>query len=153
MSEAASPDQAAHRRLLETLARAEPAALKRLAETLLPTLGAVEVLRCRTGLVMAPMRDTVEGDPFHLGEVLAAEAHIRAPAHRVADAPAEGYGLLLSRDVERAMAMAILDASWRAGLSRTEIDAFIDAEAMRLAAEDEARLKRVEATRVDMETF
>ncbi len=143
----------AHRRVLETLARAEPARLKALAETLLPALGEVEVLRCRTGLVMAPMRDTVEAVDFHLGEALAAEAYIRAPAHLRDGAAVEGYGLLLGRDLERAMAMAVVDAAWSAGLGAAEIDAFVDEEAARLAAEDAALLRRVEATRVDMETF
>ena len=67
-----------HGRLLDVLARADVARLMALAETLLPLLGAVEVVQSRTGLVMLPMRDTVHGTDFHLGEVLVAEAHLRA---------------------------------------------------------------------------
>ena len=135
-----------HAALLGTLARAEPSALKALAEEVLPELGAVEVVRSRTGLVMLPMRDTVRGTDFHLGEVLVAEAHVRAGG-------AEGYGMVIGRDLERAMAVALLDAAVAAGIRAGEVRRFAGAEADRLVAEEEAVLRRVEATRVEMETF
>jgi alpha-D-ribose 1-methylphosphonate 5-triphosphate synthase subunit PhnG len=141
----ADPDRAADPgALLSTLARAEPAAMKALAEAILPRLGAVEVLASRTGLVMLPMRDTVQGTDFFLGEVLVAEAHIRAGA-------VEGYGMVTGRDLERAMAMAVLDAGRAQGVA--EVAAFAAREAARHMAEDAALLRRVEATRVEMETF
>jgi alpha-D-ribose 1-methylphosphonate 5-triphosphate synthase subunit PhnG len=145
-SETATEGGAEHGRLLSILARAEPAALKAQAEALLPGLGAVEVLASRTGLVMQPLRDPVEEVDFHLGEVLVAEAHLRA-------AGVEGYGMVLGRDTERAMAMAVLDAAWAAGLGRAAVAAFVAGEAARQEEEDAARLRAVEATRVDMETF
>lgn len=135
-----------HARFLETLARAEPARLKPFAETLLPHLGDVEVVQSRTGLVMLPMRDTVQGTDFHLGEVLVAEAHLRA-------AGAEGYGMVVGRDLERAMAMALIDAALAAGIAREAITAFVAAEARATAEADIARMRAVEATRVEMETF
>ena len=135
-----------HAAFLEALARAEPSALKALAEEVLPELGAVEVVRSRTGLVMLPMRDTVRGTDFHLGEVLVAEAHVRAGG-------AEGYGMVIGRDLERAMAVALLDAAVAAGIRAGEVRRFAGSEADRLAAEDDAVLRRVEATRVEMETF
>lgn len=67
-----------HARLLDTLARADADRLVAFAEAVLPGLGPVEVVQSRTGLVMLPLRDTVQGTDFHLGEVLVAEAHIRA---------------------------------------------------------------------------
>jgi alpha-D-ribose 1-methylphosphonate 5-triphosphate synthase subunit PhnG len=134
-----------HARLLDILARADAARLIALAETLLPALGPVEVVHSRTGLVMLPMRDTVQGTDFHLGEVLVAEAHIRA-------AGTEGYGMVVGRDLTRAMAMAVVDAA--ASLGQTaDIRAFLHREAAAQAAEDTARLREVEATRVEMETF
>jgi len=136
----------AHGSRLSTLARAEPAALKALAEDLLPDLGVVEVVSSRTGLVMLPMRDTVQGTDFHLGEVLVAEAHIRV-------AGIEGYGMVLGRDTERAMAMAVVDAAHSAGLSRTRIDAFVSEAARCHGDEDIDALRRISATRVEMETF
>jgi len=134
-----------HGSLLEILARADATRLAALAERLLPDLGAVEVIQSRTGLVMLPMRDTVQGTDFHLGEVLVAEAHIRA-------AGTEGYGMVVGRDLERAMAMAVVDAATSLGQT-PEIRSFLQHEAAALAAADTARLCRVEATRVDMETF
>lgn len=134
-----------HARLLDILARADADRLAVLAEGLLGALGVVEVVQSRTGLVMLPMRDTVQGTDFHLGEVLVAEAHIRA-------AGTEGYGMIVGRDLNRAMAMAVVDAA--AGLGQTpEIRAFLHREAAEQAATDTARLREVEATRVDMETF
>jgi hypothetical protein len=54
----ASPD---HSTMLGILARADAARLSAFAETLLPTLGDVTVIQSCTGLVMLPMRDTVQG--------------------------------------------------------------------------------------------
>ena len=134
-----------HTRLLDILARADASRLAALAEGLLGALGPVEVVQSRTGLAMLPMRDTVQGTDFHLGEVLVAEAHIRA-------AGTEGYGMIVGRDLNRAMAMAVVDAA--ASLGQTpEIRAFLHREAAEQAATDSARLCAVEATRVDMETF
>lgn len=135
-----------HARFLETLARADGPRLKALAGTLLAQLGDVEVVQSRTGLVMLPMRDTVQGTDFHLGEVLVAEAHIRA-------AGAEGYGMIVGRDLERAMAMAVIDVAMAAGVGAQAIAAFVRFEASVIAAADTDRLRAVEATRVEMETF
>jgi alpha-D-ribose 1-methylphosphonate 5-triphosphate synthase subunit PhnG len=135
----------AHARLLDILARADAARLAGFAESLLPGLGEIEVIHSRTGLVMLPMRDTVQGTDFHLGEVLVAEAQIRAGG-------TDGYGMVIGRDLERAMAMAVVDAA--AALGQTpEIRRFLQTEAEAQAAADSARLREIEATRVDMETF
>jgi alpha-D-ribose 1-methylphosphonate 5-triphosphate synthase subunit PhnG len=135
----------AHDRLLGILARADAARLAALAESLLPGLGEVDVIHSRTGLVMLPMRDTVQGTDFHLGEVLVAEAQIRSGG-------ADGYGMVIGRDLERAMAMAVVDAAAAVGHT-PEIRAFLHREAALQSATDQARLREVEATRVDMETF
>lgn len=134
-----------HGAMLGILARADAGRLAALAEALLPGLGEVEVIQSRTGLVMLPMRDTVQGTDFHLGEVLVAEAHIRASG-------TEGYGMVIGRDMTRAMAMAVVDAA-AARAALPEIAAFLREEAAVQAAADTARLREIEATRVDMETF
>jgi len=136
----------AHARLLNTLARAEPQRLKAFAEQLLRAMGPIEVLQSRTGLVMLPMRDTVKGTAFHLGEVLVAEAHIRAPSGE------EGYGMVVGRDLDRAMAMAVVDLAAATGCPPAAA-AFVEREAERLAAKDREILRAIEATRVTMETF
>ncbi|MCA6115247.1 phosphonate C-P lyase system protein PhnG [Bradyrhizobium sp. WSM 1738] len=139
-------EQAAHRRLLETLARSDASRIKALADDLLPELGAVEVLKSRSGLVMLPMRDTVRGIDFHLGEVLVAEAHVKLGG-------VEGYGMVVGRDLEHAMAMALIDAAAFAGLMQDRVRAFIEAEAAIIAKTECQTLRAVEATRVEMETF
>ncbi|OYX01263.1 MAG: hypothetical protein B7Z15_19725, partial [Rhizobiales bacterium 32-66-8] len=63
------PDRPDHADALNILARARPEPLKALAESLLGRLGVITVIANRTGLVMVPMRDTVENVDFHLGEV------------------------------------------------------------------------------------
>jgi len=133
-----------HGQHLTILARADAARIKALAEVALPSLGPIEVVTSRTGLVMLPLRDTVKGTDFFLGEVLVAEAHIRA-------GDLDGYGMVTGRDLERAMAMAVLDLAL--GLGNTAALDFIAAEARIQNAEDEARLRQIEATRVEMETF
>jgi len=131
---------------LGVLARAEPAALKAYAEGLLPKLGEIEVLSNRTGLAMLPMRDTAQGTAFHLGEVLMSEAHIRIGAH-------EGYGMRRGRDLEAAMAMAVIDLALDAGQAPEDCAAFIAEQVRAQRVEDDAILCRVEATRINMETF
>lgn len=138
------PDHAA---TLSVLARARRDGLKALAETVLDGLGDIEVVTNRTGLVMVPMRDTVENVDFHLGEVLVSEAHITDAAGHT------GYGMITGRDLERAMAMAVIDLSIAAKGADATVAAFIDGERAYLVAEDEKRMRQVEATRVEMETF
>jgi alpha-D-ribose 1-methylphosphonate 5-triphosphate synthase subunit PhnG len=91
------------------------------------------------------MRDTVQGTDFHLGEVLVAEAHIRAGGH-------DGYGMVIGHDLTRAMAMAVVDIA-AAHAPLPEIAAFLRDERAVQAAADTVRLREIESTRVDMETF
>ncbi|MBT8152568.1 phosphonate C-P lyase system protein PhnG [Epibacterium ulvae] len=135
-----------HSDLLSVLARSAPDALKPFAEGLMPQLGDLEVLHSRTGLVMLPMRDTAQGTAFHLGEILVSEAHLRRGPH-------EGYGMRKGRDLEAAMAMALVDLALDAGLAVPNCQAFVAAQHRLHEDEDRATLCRVEATRVDMETF
>lgn len=120
--------------------------LKPFVDQLLPDIGRVTVLSNRTGLVMLPYTDSVQGTPFHLGEVLVAEAHVSLADH-------EGYGAVLGRDLELALAVAILDAALQAGRQTATILNFIATESVRLRSDEELLLRQVEATRVEMETF
>lgn len=131
---------------LGVLARAEMGALAPLAETLLDRIEGIEVVTRRTGLVMLPMTDTVEGTDFHLGEVLVAEAHVRAQG-------AEGYAVVTGRDTQKAMAVAVIDLAGALVLDADGIAALVEAEAAAQAAADAETLRRVAATKVEMETF
>ncbi|MBU2937737.1 MULTISPECIES: phosphonate C-P lyase system protein PhnG [Pacificibacter] len=135
-----------HDDALSILARADAAALKALGEDLAIDFSDVEVVHSRTGLVMLPLRDTAKGTAFHLGEVLVSEAHIRRGIH-------EGYGLRKGLDLEASMAMALVDIALASG-TKVEIchDFLRDADAQHRDADTET-LRRIEATRVDMETF
>ncbi|MDE1994021.1 MAG: phosphonate C-P lyase system protein PhnG [Rhizobiaceae bacterium] len=137
-----------HGKALDILASSRPANIKAFAEELLETLGDVSVLSNRTGLAMLPFKDTVKGTDFHLGEVLISEAHIRLPVQDV-----EGYGAIVGRDLEHAMAMAIIDASMFAKHMESRIVGFLDDECGAQEESDRQRLRQVEATRVLMETF
>lgn len=136
-----------HGAALDILARARPERLKALAETLLDHMGEITVITNRTGLVMVPMRDTVESVDFHLGEVLVSEAHIADAEGHV------GYGMVTGRDLERAMAMAVVDLRIAAVGEEPATTNFLTEERAHQAAEDTARMRQVEATRVEMETF
>ncbi|MBW4983326.1 phosphonate C-P lyase system protein PhnG [Mameliella sp. CS4] len=142
----ADPPDWPHERILSVLARADTTRLKACAEPLIAEMGEIEVRDNRTGLVMLPMRDTAQGTHFHLGEVLVSEA-------RIAARETEGYGMRRGRDLEAAMAMALVDLALALGCRVDACLCFLDAEAARQAAEDHETLCRVEATRVDMETF
>lgn len=131
---------------LGTLARADAARLKAFAETLIPDLGEIDVLQSRSGLVMLPMRDTAGGVAFHLGEVLMSEAHIRKGDR-------DGYGMRRGHDLEASMAMALVDLALSTDVRTEECTAFCAEEAATLVEADRDVLRRVEATRVNMETF
>ena len=135
-----------HSQMLSTLARADLPRIKAFAETLIDPLGDITVLESRTGLVMLPMRDTAGGTAFHLGEVLVSEAHICQGA-------TIGYGMRRGRDLEAAMAMALIDLAVANDIEADACTAFCLHEAAVQAEQDRQTLRRVEATRVDMETF
>lgn len=136
-----------HATMLTILARARPERLKAMAEAVLDDMGEVEVIANRTGLVMVPMRDSVGQVDFHLGEVLVSEAHIRNAEGHV------GYGMINGRDLERAMAMAVIDLHVSAAGEDGAIARFLAEERAHALHEDETRMRQVEATRVEMETF
>ncbi len=131
---------------LSTLTHAPAEVVKLFANDLIPLLEPIEVLQNRSGLVMLPMEETTRGELFYLGEVLVAEAHVRASGH-------EGYAACLGRDLEQALAVALIDAAYAATVERPRIDAFVAAQAAALAEADSTVLAQVEATRIDLETF
>ncbi len=131
---------------LGALARADADELKSFAETLIPDLGEIEVLQSQSGLVMLPMRDTAGGVAFHLGEVLMSEAHIRK-------GDVSGYGMRRGHDLEASMAMALIDLAMATDVRASDCKAFCDTQARALQEADKDALRRVEATRVNMETF
>ena len=131
---------------LGVLAQAPVDEVKQFAEDLIPDLGEISVIFNRTGLVMLPMVESVHGTQFYLGELLTGEARVR-----VGDQ--EGYAACLGRDLEQALALAIVDVSNAIGIEQENIHAFVSLQKARLEESDRLLLRQVEATRVEMETF
>ena len=132
---------------LTILTHAPGAEVKALAESIIPHLGDILVLQNRTGLVMLPATDSAEGTTFHLGEILTAEAHVRLGSG------VEGYGMCIGRDLEQAMAIALIDAAITARIDLAEIVPFLTQQADLQHQADETLLRQVQATRIEMETF
>ena len=136
-----------HSETLEILTHAPAADLKRLADELLPLLEVgLSVAQNRTGLVMLPCRDTVHGTLFHLGEVLIAEARVERDG-------LTGYGAVLGRDLEQALAVALIDLAWQARIDAERIAAFLEMQSAAQRHAHDTLFQQVEATRVQMETF
>jgi alpha-D-ribose 1-methylphosphonate 5-triphosphate synthase subunit PhnG len=133
-------------RLLTVLCQAPVTDVKQFADGLIAELGPISVLDNRIGIVALPMEDPVRGATFYVGEVLVAEARVRA-------AGVEGYAACLGRDLEQALAVALIDAAASAGISTARIGEFVAAQAARQEQSDDTLLRQVQATRVEMETF
>ena len=131
---------------LSILARADAPKLKSFAENLIPDLGEIEVLKSHSGLVMLPMRDTAKGVAFHLGEVLMSEAHIRK-------GDVQGYGMRRGHDLETSMAMALVDLAISTNVRSADCKTFCEAQSEAMQTADDDVMRRVEATRLNMETF
>ncbi len=134
---------------LAILTQAAAQEVKALAEELLPLLeqhAPLEVTQNRTGLVMLPYRDTVHGTLFHLGEVLIAEAQVRQNNLL-------GYGMVLGRDLEQALAVALLDLAFQAGIGLERLNRFLEAAQSEQTHVHNQLFAKVDATRVQMETF
>ncbi len=121
--------------------------VKELSEAILESIGDITVLKNQTGLAMLPYTDSANGTVFHLGEILIAEAHIR-----LTDGT-EGYGMVMGRDNAFAMAIAILDASMQSQHRVDQISKFVADHQINQQQADEDLLRKIEATRVEMETF
>lgn len=131
---------------LSILTSGPPADVKEFVEDIIPEFGQIEVLQNRTGLVMLPMTENAQGTTFYVGEVLVAEARVRLQG-------AEGYAACIGRDLQQALAIALLDAAMSAGIASTRIMNFVAALEIQLDASDQELLRQVESTRVEMETF
>ncbi|MDZ4136874.1 MAG: phosphonate C-P lyase system protein PhnG [Paracoccaceae bacterium] len=62
----------------------------------------------REGLMLMQLRDSVAGKPFHLGEIPVTQVHLRLNGP---EGLAEGGAVLMSDDLPRATAIAVLDAA------------------------------------------
>lgn len=132
---------------LTILTHASDDSVKNFVEDVIPELGGIEVLINRTGLVMLPYTDTSTGTRFHLGEALVSEAYVRIGNDT------EGYAVCVGRNLQHALAVALLDAALSANIMFEKIKSFIAEQETAQHIADEQLLKQVEATRIEMETF
>jgi alpha-D-ribose 1-methylphosphonate 5-triphosphate synthase subunit PhnG len=133
----------------EALTAISEADAARLAERVLDgSLGNVVVITVPTvGMIMARAQDGARGEVFNLGEVLVTEA-------RVSIEGCEGWGMVLGRAPDHALAVAVVDAGLEAGhpeyaAIEREIIALAAARAETLAEE----WVRVAPTRVQFDVF
>jgi alpha-D-ribose 1-methylphosphonate 5-triphosphate synthase subunit PhnG len=127
----------------EALAHAPTGRLKTLADRCLEDLDAAEVRVVRPpepALVMARVREKVDGEVFNLGEVLVTICEVE-----LAGVP--GWAAVLDHDPERALCAAVLDAAGRRGGAEDLISGLL-AEAREARRE---RWARVQPTRVEFE--
>ena len=133
----------------EALVTLPAAAVITLAERILEgAAGEVTVITPPTvGMVMARTVDGALGDVFNLGDVLVTEA-------RVSVAGAEGWGMVLGRDPDRALSVAVVDAGLEAGHpDRAAIEAEIVALAAEARAVDASEWQQTAPTRVQFDVF
>ncbi len=102
----------------------------------------------QSGLGLLQLRDSALGEPYFLGEIPLARAHVRLT--RPDGASAEGAAQLLDDRAGLARAIAILDAIKAAQWPGHErIDALLDAGAVRVEQEAALRRATLARTRVD----
>jgi alpha-D-ribose 1-methylphosphonate 5-triphosphate synthase subunit PhnG len=93
----------------QLLADAEPTELVALAERCMEHFGEPNLLTApETGLVMLQVREPVQRERFHLGEVVVTRAEVHLAGHR-------GWSMRVGRDRLAALAGAICDAVANAG--------------------------------------
>jgi alpha-D-ribose 1-methylphosphonate 5-triphosphate synthase subunit PhnG len=123
---ASGPDRprGSKERLLAALTAAEPDEVAVMLDRLWP-LGEFRVLQApRAGLIMLTVRDSFD-TPFHLGEVLASEAHVELDGH-------PGYGAVCGDAPDQALLLAVVAAAEESG--RTDLLAAIETLIRRLEA-------------------
>lgn len=94
-------------------------------------------------LVMARVRETVDGDRFNLGEVLVTSCEV------VLDGE-PGWGMVLGDDPERALCAAVLDAV-DAGVPPEGLEEELTLLLASVREERRSRWARVQPTRVEFE--
>lgn len=134
------------RQCMGVLSRAPIDEVKLFVENLIPRLGKIKILSARTGLALLPILESSKGAQFYFGEILTAEARVLLNGY-------EGYAACPGRDLEQALALAVIDAALTAENTQSEIQAFVHLQKNRLDEADQLLFCQVEATRVEMDAF
>ena len=98
-------------------------------------------------LVMLPLREPVRGTPFYIGELLACEAMVEM-------AGAKGVSLCIGDDKDMALAMAVIDAAYNAGVPEClRLDEMLEALEILQAVEIGKDAALHKTSRVSFETL
>ena len=147
-AEAAARDAAAGRqKAMGLLAKASRAELQAAFDALADKPAAQPVRGPETGLVMVRGRIGGGGAPFNLGEATVSRASIRLEDGTV------GHGQALGTDGAKARLAAIFDALFQQPARKAEVEALLQAIAVRVADEDAEKARQTAATRVDFFTM
>lgn len=129
--------------MYEAIAYAPADRLIRPAERCLEDAEVEVRLMPETALVMARVRETVDGEAFNLGEVLVTRCEVS-----LGDEP--GFGMVLGDAPKKALCAAVLDAASRLGFPEgVEEDLELQLSSVRGARE--RRWASVQPTRVEFE--
>jgi alpha-D-ribose 1-methylphosphonate 5-triphosphate synthase subunit PhnG len=129
----------------EVTAEGELAAVRALAEEVAGQLP-VQVLKAPApAMVMVRHTDPLENTAFYLGEVYVTECEVDVDGRL-------GYGCVLGSSEERALCAAIVDAVVGSGHPFADrLQAALEQERARLAAERQGEARALGGTRVDFE--
>lgn len=125
-----------------------PAKVKAAADTLAQRYRVEDLGLAQAGLGLLPLADSALGEPYFLGEIPLAQAHVRVcDGHGQS---AEGAALLLDDRAGVARALAILDAVLAARLPGHELaEALLNEGAAVVRDNERQRRALLAATRVD----
>ncbi len=130
------------------LHRVDKGILGQLARSVLAAVPEIRVIKPpQVGLVMIRARETVENQPFNLGEVLVTEC-------TVALGEATGWGCCLGDDPDRAYHLAVLDLVLHLGVGPVErIEAALLAEEERILQEDVSEFASIARSQVQFDVL
>lgn len=141
-----SAEQSARKRALDVLAAAPAKALAERWAAFGDQPAHQRIRGPETGLVMVRGRAGGGGAPFNLGEATVSRASVRIVTGEV------GHGYCLGRDLDKAEAIAVIDALRQREAGKVDAEIIEPLEAL-MAAGDEKRAEETAATRVDFFTM
>ena len=141
-----SAEQSARKRALDVLAAAPAKALAERWAAFGDQPAHQRIRGPETGLVMVRGRAGGGGAPFNLGEATVSRASVRIVTGEV------GHGYCLGRDLDKAEAIAVIDALRQREADKVDAEIIEPLEAL-MAAGDEKRAEETAATRVDFFTM
>ena len=146
MTSEISAEQSARKRALDVMAAAPAKALAERWAAFGDQPAHQRIRGPETGLVMVRGRAGGGGAPFNLGEATVSRASVRIVTGEV------GHGYCLGRDLDKAEAIAVIDALRQRDATRIDTEIIAPLEALG-AERDDVRAEETAATRVDFFTM